>query len=105
MDEVERRVNSKFQTVRFQMYEKQLNGGEKEVCNILIGGVKYGYGANRAAEVWAGLDIINTLQNYHEVTAPLFCDNAEAVNAFPAMNCQMIYLKVTNEEKLTINEK
>ena len=28
MDEVERRVNSKFQTVRFRMFEAQLNGGE-----------------------------------------------------------------------------
>ena len=102
MDEVERRVNSKFQTVRFQMYEKQLNGGEKEVCNILIGGVKYGYGANRAAEINAGLDIVNTLSLYHGVTAPVFIDNAESVNKLFPVASQLMELVVTTEAELTI---
>ncbi len=102
IDEVERRVNSKFQNVRFQMYEKQLNGGEKEVCNILIGGVKYGYGANRAAEINAGLDIINTLSLYHGVTAPVFIDNAESVNTLFPVASQLIKLVVTTEKELTV---
>lgn len=104
MDEVERRVNSKFQTVRFQMYEKQLNGGEKEVCNILIGGVKYGYGANRAAEINAGLDIVNTLSLYHGVTAPVFIDNAESVNTLFPVASQLIKLVVSTENILTVSQ-
>lgn len=103
MDEVERRVNSKFQNVRFQMYEKQINGGEKEVCNILVNGVKYGYGANRAAEINAGLDIVNTLSLYHGVSAPIFVDNAESVNTLFPVASQLIKL-VVSTDKLTVSQ-
>lgn len=103
MDEVERRVNSKFQNVRFQMYEQQLNGGEKEVCNILVNGVKYGYGANRAAEINAGLDIVNTLSLYHGVSAPIFVDNAESVNKLFPVTSQLIKLVVSTDE-LTVSQ-
>ena len=41
MDEVERRVNIKFQTVRFRMFEPQLNGGETPTCIAMVDGVKY----------------------------------------------------------------
>lgn len=79
MDEVEARVNKMFRIVKFAMFEKQINGNMAECCNVLVDGVKYGYGVNHAAEVNAGLDIINTLCRFNGVSAPIFIDNAESV--------------------------
>ena len=69
IDEVERRVNSKFQNVRFRMFETQINGGETPTCIAQVNGVKYS-DLNNAAQINAGLDIVNTLSLFHGVTGP-----------------------------------
>lgn len=102
MDEVERRVNSKFQNVRFRMFEPQLNGGETPTCIAMVGGVKYA-DLNTAGKINAGLDIINTLCLFHEVSAPVFIDNAESVNRLFPVASQLIKLVVTTDKELTIN--
>lgn len=102
MDEVERRVNSKFQNVRFRMFEPQLNGGETPTCVAMVGGVKYA-DLNTAGKINAGLDIINTLCLFHEVSAPVFIDNAESVNRLFPVASQLIKLVVTTDKELTIN--
>ena len=102
MDEVERRVNSKFQNVRFRMFEPQLNGGETPTCIAMVGGVKYA-DLNTAGKINVGLDIINTLCLYHGVTAPVFIDNAESVNQLFPVASQLVKLVVTTDRELTIN--
>lgn len=102
MDEVERRVNSKFQTVRFRMFEAQLNGGETPTCIAMVDGVKYA-DLNTAGKINAGLDIINTLCLYHGVSAPVFIDNAESVNQLFPVASQLVKLVVTTDRELTIN--
>lgn len=102
MDEVERRVNSKFQTVRFRMFEPQLNGGETPTCIAMVDGVKYA-DLNTAGKINAGLDIINTLCLYHGVSAPVFIDNAESVNQLFPVASQLVKLVVTTDRELTIN--
>ena len=94
MDEVERRVNSKFQNVRFRMFETQLNGGETPTCVALVNGVKYS-DLNTAGKINAGLDIINTLCLFHGVSAPVFIDNAESVNKLFPVASQLVKLVVT----------
>lgn len=103
MEEVERRVNQKFQLVRFRMYSQQINGGEKPDC-ILISkstGAKF-LDTNNADKINIGLDIINTLSLYHEVSAPIFIDNAEGVNEVFPVSSQLIKLIVTTDRELTI---
>jgi DNA repair exonuclease SbcCD ATPase subunit len=103
MEEVERRVNEKFQLVKFRMYSKQINGGEKPDC-ILISkttGAKF-LDTNNADKINIGLDIINTLCDFHEVSAPIFIDNAEGVNEVFPVTSQLIKLVVTRDEELTI---
>lgn len=102
MDEVERRVNSKFQNVRFRMFEPQLNGGETPTCVATVAGVKYA-DLNTAGKINAGLDIINTLCLYHGVSAPVFIDNAESVNKLFPVASQLVKLVVTTDRELTIN--
>lgn len=101
MDEVERRVNSLFRLVKFRMYEKQLNEGEKPTCIATMDGVKY-TDLNGAGKINAGLDIINTLCRFHQVTAPIFVDNAESINEILPTASQIIKLVVSKDKKLRI---
>ena len=104
MDEVERRVNSLFRLVNFRMYEKQLNGGETPTCIATMNGVKYS-DLNSAGKICAGIDIINTLCRYYQVTAPIFIDNAESINDILPTQSQIIKLVVTGDPELQINKQ
>jgi DNA repair exonuclease SbcCD ATPase subunit len=96
---LESKINSKFKHVRFKLFETQVNGGLEERCDTLIDGVPYGAGLNNAAEINAGLDIINTLSEYHGFTAPIFVDNAEAVTRMIDTQGQKISLIVSEQDK------
>ena len=73
-----------------------------ETCIPLIGGVAYG-SANTAAQVNAGLDIINALSRFYGVSAPIFIDNRESVNEIIPTQSQIINLVVTNDKQLSIS--
>lgn len=94
-EEIERKVNSLFQLVKFRMFEQQINGGEKPTCIATVNGVRYA-DLNSAMQTNAGLDIINTICAYNEVTAPIFIDNAEGVNKLHPTTAQVIRLVVTD---------
>lgn len=97
-DEVERRVNRLFKMVRFQMFEPTATtGDEKPNCVCWIDNVRYS-DANTAAQVNAGLDIINTLCEYYHINAPVFIDGAESINEFIPTESQLVLLKVTTED-------
>jgi DNA repair exonuclease SbcCD ATPase subunit len=102
MNEVERRVNLKFNLVRFKMFSRQINGGEKPDC-ILLGpdGAKF-MDTNSAGKIAMGLDIINTLCEFNGVSAPIFVDNAEGINQLLPVNSQLIKLIVTLDRELII---
>lgn len=103
MLEVERRVNQKFKLVRFRMFEPLINGGEKPDCTLISNatGAKF-MDTNNADKINIGLDIINTLSDFYEVSAPIFVDNAESVNELLPVAAQLIKLTVTTSKKLQI---
>ena len=84
------------------MFDTQINGGEVETCEATVGGVPYNDGLNQAGKVLAGLDIINAIQRNFGIMAPIIIDGAESINSIPEMDCQMILLRVTEDEKLTV---
>lgn len=90
-------INSKFKTVRWKLFETQLNGGLKECCECTVNGVPFST-LNSGHRIVSGLDIINSLSELYGVEAPIFIDNAESLNVFniPIMDCQMILLKVAD---------
>lgn len=96
---LEERINSKFRYARFELFEKQINGGLNEVCNATYNGVPYGTGLNNAARINVGLDIINTLSEYYGFSAPIFIDNREAVTKLIDTNAQTISLIVSEADK------
>lgn len=98
IEALEQNINSKFKTVKFKMFETQINGGEVECCETLINGVPFS-DANTASKINAGVDIINTLTEYYQVSAPIFIDNRESVSELIESKNQIINLVVSPEDK------
>lgn len=98
IDTLESKINEKFKFVKFRMFETQINGGESECCDALIDGVPFS-DANTASRINAGLDIINTLCEFYQVTAPIFIDNRESIIDVIELNSQLINLIVSGGDK------
>ncbi len=98
IETLEKRINSKFSLVTFKMFAQQINGGETETCDTLINGVPFS-DANNASKINAGIDIINTLSNYYEISAPIFIDNRESVVKLLPSESQIINLVVSEADK------
>lgn len=102
MSEIDKVINSKFRYVRFKLFDIQINGAEVECCETLVNGVPFS-SVNHAGQINAGVDIINALCDQYEVHAPIFVDNAEAVNQILQTESQLIRLVVTKDPLLTVN--
>jgi hypothetical protein len=98
---IEQKINGLFQSVKFKMFEKQINGGEIETCEAMVGGVPFS-DLNNAGKINAGLDIINAICKSEAITAPIFVDNAEAVNMLLDTKSQMVRLVVTDDNSLVV---
>ena len=93
VDMLEENINSKFTTVKFKLFEEQINGGLVECCESLINGVPFS-NANNAAKVQAGIEIIKVLSEHYGMNAPIFIDNRESISTIPSTNSQVINLIV-----------
>ena len=96
------RINGKFETVRFKLFNQLVNGGIEDCCEITVGGIGFNSGLNNAARINAGLEIVKVLQQHDQIKAPVFADNAEAVNNLVDVGCQMIRLYVSEDKQLRI---
>lgn len=100
------RINDQFDLVEFKLFEEQINGGLKEICEPLVEGVPFSSGLNSAARINGGLDIINTLSRLEGVSAPIFIDNSESITKLIDTEAQTIQLIVTEgQEELKIETK
>lgn len=95
---LEDKINSKFKLARFKLFETQINGGLKEVCEVVCDGVPYS-DLNNAARINIGLDIINTLSDHYNFSAPIFIDNRESVTKLAEVNAQVVSLVVSEQDK------
>lgn len=98
VDMLEGSINSHFEYARFKMFNVLVNGNIEECCETTYKGVPY-RSMNNAARMNVGLDIINALTKFYNVTAPVFIDNAEAVTDFIKCNSQTIKLVVDADFK------
>ena len=97
--EVERMINSHFKTVKWKLFDLQVNGGINDCCEATVDGVDYSTNLNSAAKINAGLDIINAVSGIMDVSVPIWIDNAESVVNFIPTNSQTIRLIVSEEHK------
>ena len=103
LDKISDGINAMFDGISFKLFDSQLNGGVKEVCECTVNGVPYG-SLNNGHRIIAGLQIIKALQKLYGAYLPIFIDNAESVNDFnmPDMDCQLIKLKVSDDKELKV---
>ncbi len=101
VDMLEEKINGKFKYAKFKLFEIQINEGLKPCCETLYNGVPFS-DLNSAACINVGLDIINTLSDYHSVNAPIFVDHSESVNELIPVKSQLIRLVVTKDKELKI---
>jgi DNA repair protein SbcC/Rad50 len=101
---MEANVNNKFKQVKFKLFETQINGGEKECCEALVntnGAWVPFSSSNTAGQINAGLDIINAICEYNQVTAPIFIDNRESTVRIIKTESQIINLYVCDKSVLS----
>lgn len=97
----EERINKMFSVARFKMFNIQVNGQEDPTCECMVNGVPF-RDLNNGMKIAVGIDIINTLSKHFNTYAPVFIDNAEAINVIPETKSQLICLVVTDTQ-LMIN--
>ena len=90
---MEEKISKKYKGVKFKMFNRLINGGTEPTCEILINGVPFN-SANNAAKINTGILIANTHSEHYGVSAPIFIDNAEAVNKVQKSKSQLIKLYV-----------
>jgi exonuclease SbcC len=103
MNRVESQVNKMFSLVQFKMFNQLINGGIEPCCDTLINGVPWP-DANSASRTNGGIDIINTLSGYYQVSAPIWIDNNESVNRLCDTQSQVIKLTVTTDKTLKFDK-
>lgn len=100
---VEDRINSRFAYAKFRLFDRQLNGGYSECCEVVVDGAPYSTNLNPGKKINAGLDIINTLSSVIGFAAPIWVDNAESYVKLLDTESQLIAMYVDgNEPKLTV---
>lgn len=107
-------INNQFKHVKFKLFEENItNDGIKETCIALVNTngsyIKF-EDANSAGRINAGIDILNSLSRFYEVSAPLWIDNRESVTKLADTKNQVISLIVSEKDKVlrvgvTKNEK
>jgi len=100
-DKIESIVNTKFTSAKFKLFETQINGAKVPCCITLYKGVPFS-DLNNAAKTNIGIDIINTLSDFYQGTAPIIIDNREGINQLIETKGQIINLVVSKDPKLTI---
>lgn len=98
---VSEKVNNLFTFVKFKLFDTQINGGVVETAEATYKGVPYG-SLNTAAQINAGLDVINSLSKHYDKQIPIFVDNAESVNDLMDTDSQLITLTVSKFKSLRV---
>lgn len=92
-------INNKFKIAEFKLFNQFKNGDLEETCVTTVDGVEFDGGLNNAGRINVGLDIINTLSNHYNITAPIFIDNAESITEIIDTKAQQIQLVVSEKDK------
>jgi DNA repair exonuclease SbcCD ATPase subunit len=102
MKMIEEKVNDKFKFVKFKMFQILVNGGISEDCTCLINGVEFN-DANTASKINAGIEVINVLSSFYEISCPVIIDGRESISKLIQTDAQIINLIVDSGcEKLTV---
>ncbi len=94
------KINKKFELVKWKLFENNINGSIDLVCECLFNGVPYSKTLNTESKLLAGLDCINTLSKYYNLSVPIFIDNRESVTNIIPVDAQVINFVVNPDYDL-----
>ena len=93
----EEEINALFQTVKFQLFEKNKSNDDiREVCNLTFNGHKYA-DLSASTKLVANIELLAAFQKHYGVTIPIICDNMESVTADLKTDAQVVKMYVVEE--------
>lgn len=96
-DLTERKVNSMFDGVTFEMFRKNKVDGElRDVCEIFWNGVPYA-GLSYSTKFITSMKIVKAFQERFDISFPCIVDNAESITMPESNDMQMILLSMRDE--------
>ena len=98
-------INSKFKTVKWKLFNEQINGGITDCCEAMCesdGSLVPYRSANTARQIAADVEVSDVLMSHYDIKAPLFIDNKERINSVPKIDTQVITLAVTTDNELKV---
>ena len=101
-------INKHFKLVKWQFWDHLKNGEIRDTVIAKVDGKPFDSSLNTAMQIRAKLDIIQGLQNFYKEYYPVMLDSSEMLDnnslSLIDMPCQMIYLKVSENKELFVNE-
>lgn len=97
-ERLESSINAMFENISFRLFDIQINGAIVDDCTPLVHNVDY-KDASHSEQIRAGLDLVSAFQKNQDKYAPVFVDNAEAATYLRKMDCQLIRLVVSKDDK------
>lgn len=103
---LERDVNEYFEFATVKMFDTYQNGDIKDICIFTHKGTSYDNNLNHGARILTEIDICKAFQKLYEVECPIIIEDTESLDndKIPNAGSQIIMLKRTDDEKLTIEE-
>lgn len=95
----ENNINKHFKNVQFRLFELQINGGLKEVCEATIDESPFNSNLNTGSKILAGLEIVEVLSKKLGVKFPVFIDNRESLTSEIETDLQVISLVASENDK------
>ena len=102
--DLEEDINSRFEVVRWKLFDIQVNGGVKTCCEAMADNnngvfVEYSSNLNDGRRIQAGVDIINAITNATGVTAPIWIDGAGELTKELHTQSQCVRLYASGADK------
>ncbi len=102
---IDHKVGEHFKLARFVMFKDNIsNEGVKECCEVQLHGTPY-HDLCQTEQMHVGLDIIQTLCKYYNLTMPVLIDRSESFITLPETDMQIIRLIVSADDKKLRVEK
>ena len=89
---IEEAVNDKFAHTKFKLFDYRLNGEINPTCIATLDGVNH-QDMSSGQEIYVGIDIINVLSEYYDMSVVLFIDKSEGYTLPIEAKTQTICLK------------
>lgn len=103
IDAQESAINALFRVARWKMFDRTIDGGIVEMCEVTSEeGVPF-RSMNDAKKILCGLDVIRVFSERYDCLAPIFVDNAESITkkTFDT-EAQVVRLVVSEGSELTM---